>query len=414
MKPLLSLTVASLRHRRASFGLAVFSVAISVILLLGIDRTRRDFKNHFLHTVSHTDLIAAAPSGDIETLLGLVFHLGDDRTRIAYDDFLKVRQMPRVAWCVPIARGDSLHGFDVIGTDTGYFARYRYGDNRPLRFAAGKPFVRFYDAVLGSDVADALHLHVGDTLIIAHGHGAHAHAHARRPFRVSGILAPTLTPNDRSVFVRLDALEAIHVEWRSGRFVDMHLSADELRHLHVKPTHLSGMLIGLRHRSDVLAVKDAIDRDPQMKLRAVIPAAALAKLWRLLDTFERVLYAVSAAVFLAALLGLTAVLLGTLEQRRREMAVLRTLGARPVHIFTLLMLEAAGTVTLGIAAGVFLLELLTFAADTAGAGLPLSYAITPHQLGLLALLLFSALFAGTVPAFGAYRRSLKDGMAAHV
>lgn len=404
------LTFQALRNRRTGFWLAVFSVAVSVVLLVGIDRLRKDVRAHFLQTVSRTDLIVAAPGGDIGILLGVIFHEGDDRTRIRWSDYEKVSRMPEVAWSVPVALGDSLHGFDVVGTDPGYFTHYRYAGGRSLSFAEGGNFKQFYDAVVGSEAAKRLHLRAGDTIVLSHGHGEHAHRHANRPFHVAGILAPSLTPADRTVFVRLDALEAIHVEWRSGRYVDMHLSAEDLEKLHVTPEHLSGMLLGLKNRADVLAVERKINDSPDLKLRAVIPAKALAELWRLLSQVETVLFFIAGAVFFAALLGIVSTLLATLGERRREMAVLRALGAGPSQVFLLFALEALITVAAGIVLGVVLLELLLFGVSQAGMAVPVSYGIDGGEAALLALLLVAALAAGSVPAFGAYRHSLKDGM----
>ncbi len=411
MRELWLLTYKTVRNRRIGFFLSIVSIAISVVLLLGVDMLRKDIKAHFLHTVSDTDLIVAAPNGAVEILLELVFHLGDEGSRIAWEDFQKLSAWPQIAWSVPIALGDEHRGFSVVGTDNGYFTHYKYGGKQSLTFSSGQGFEGFYDVVVGADVARKLHYKIGDAILLSHGHGHGAHRHANRPFKISGILSATMTPNDDTVFVALKALEAIHIEWQSGRFIDMHLSSEDLEKMNTVPKHLSGILLGLKNHSEILGVQNAIDQMKDASLKAVIPAKALAKLWMVMGKMENVLLFISAMVFIAAVFGMVATMLSTLNERRREIAILRTLGARPHHIFILFVMESLATVTLGIAAGLIVLELGLFGAELFFSGsMALSKLPDGTEWMMLLFMLFGALLASFIPAYQAYKQSLKDGL----
>jgi hypothetical protein len=103
-----------------------------------------------------------------------------------------------------------------MGTTSAFFDRYRYRGDRALEFAAGHGLEDLYDAVIGADVAGTLGYSVGDPIVVAHGLASFTE-HEDQPFRVAGIVAKTRTPVDRTVIVSVEAIEAIHVDWRRGR-----------------------------------------------------------------------------------------------------------------------------------------------------------------------------------------------------
>ena len=216
--PIPHLAFKSLLNRRLTAGLTVLAVALSVTLFLGVEKIRLGARSSFDNTISSTDLIVGARSGSINLLLYSVFRVGDATNNISWRSVQELRQHPDIAWTVPLSLGDSMKGFRVLGTNNAYFDHYKYGRKQALSFAHGAPFGDLFDAVLGAEVARSLSLQVGDPLIIAHGLGRTSFAqHDNLPFKVSGILAPTGTPLDRTVHVSLAGLEAVHRGWESGR-----------------------------------------------------------------------------------------------------------------------------------------------------------------------------------------------------
>lgn len=411
MKTLWTLTFKSIFNRKVAVTLSIISIAISVVLLLGIDRATKAGKEHFLNTINDTDLIAAAPNGSLDILLTLIFHMGDPLKEVEYSTFKEVQKLPEVKWAVPVSVGDSFQGFDAVSTNNDYFKYYRYSTSKKLEFAQGGEFKGFYDVVAGSNVAKKLHLKIGETVFLSHSSGAHAHLHKNRPFRICGILKPTSTPSDESVFFRLKADEAIHIEWQSGHYVDMHISSEELAHMNIQPKHISGMLIGLKERMDVLSVSDKIEHLKDANLKAVIPAKALAKLYRLLKNMQDILTLISAVVFLAAIFGMVATMLATLNDRRREIAILRSLGASVKSIFLLFSFEAFIIVSGGIILGNVILTLLIFINNVyVNQILQIAYLPDTYESIMLLVMIVAAVFVSVIPAVKSYKNSLQDGL----
>ncbi|MEO1720481.1 MAG: ABC transporter permease, partial [Pseudomonadota bacterium] len=204
----LRLAIQSLMNRWLTALLTVLAIALSVMLLLSVEKVRTGAKASFANTVSNTDLIIGARSGGIQLLLYSVFRIGNATNNMSWRSYQRIAARPEVAWTVPLSLGDTHRGFRVLGTTRDYFARYKYRQNTSLRFSEGARFDDLFDAVIGADVAEALGYKIDDKIVIAHGLGRLAtYKHDDLPFRISGILAKTGTPVDRTVHVSLRAIE---------------------------------------------------------------------------------------------------------------------------------------------------------------------------------------------------------------
>ncbi|MCB1917429.1 MAG: ABC transporter permease [Rhodocyclaceae bacterium] len=406
----------SLANRRLSAGLALLSIALAVTLLLGVERLRNDARSGFANTLSGTDLVVGARSGPVQLLLYSVFRMGDATNDIRWQSLETIAAQPLVKWVIPLSLGDSYRGYRVLGTDLRYFEHYRYGDRQPLAFADGKAFGEVFEAVLGAEVADALGHRIGDRIALSHGTGrASLNGHADKPFTVVGILARTGTPVDRTVHVRLQAIEAIHLDWTGGAPIPgLGLSAEETRKFDLSPKRVTAALVGLKSRAGVFRVQRFINEFRDEPLLAILPGATLQQLWGLFGIAERALLAISGLVVAVGLAGLVAVLVASLGERRRELAILRSLGAGPRQIFLLLASESLVLAIAGSALGVAMLYALVAALGPwlgARYGLTLGlYGLQPREWLLLAAVLAAALASSTVPALRAYRMSVADGM----
>ena len=404
-----SLTFRSILNRKTAFLLSVFSVAISVVLLLGIDRVIKGGKNHFLNTINGTDLIVAAPNGSLDILLNLVFHIGDGLKEIDYSSYEDISKLDEVAWSVPLALGDSFKEYDIVATNNDYFRYYKYGSGKSLEFYKGTDFRDFFDLIIGYNVAKKYNLRYADTVYVSHSSASSSEheEHANRPFRISGILKYSGTPNDDLVFMNLKTDEAIHVEWQSGHFVDMGISNEKLSQLYLKPKHLSGMMVGLKNSMQTLEMQQRIDNYKWAHLKAVIPAEAMSKLYRILVSFQDILMFISGVVFVAAMLTMLSSMFSTLNERRREIAILRSLGASANIIFGLFTTESFIIVTSGIVLGnIILIGSIIYLKAT------LSISIFPnlYELSLLGMMIIAALIASVIPALWSYKHSLQDGL----
>ena len=148
---ILRLALRSVLNRRVTAGLTLLAVALSIAMLLGVEKMRREAREAFANTISGTDLIVGARSGAIQLLLYTVFRIGNATSNISWESYRRVAEFPRVRWTVPVMLGDSHRGFRVMGTTRGYFEHYRYARRESLAFASGGPFGDVFDAVLGAE-----------------------------------------------------------------------------------------------------------------------------------------------------------------------------------------------------------------------------------------------------------------------
>ncbi|HHK8430049.1 TPA: ABC transporter permease [Vibrio parahaemolyticus] len=415
MSAVIKLAWKSLMNRKATAVLTIMTVAISVILLLGVERIRTQAKDSFANTISGTDLIVGGRSGQVNLLLYSVFRIGNATNNIDWKSYQEFSQHRAVDWAIPISLGDSHKGFRVMGTNHSYFEHYKYGSKQPLTFSKGKEFNGLFETVLGSDVAKQLGYQIGSEIIIAHGISDVGFSrHDKLPFKVVGILAPTGTPVDKTVHVSLEAIEAIHVGWESGARLGPTPDAKVLQERDFQPKQITAMLVGLKSRIQTFALQRQINNYPKEPLSAIMPGVALHELWGMMSVAEQALMAVSGFVVIAGLLGMLSSLLTSLQERRREMAILRAMGARPRHVFSLLISEASLLTAAGIVTGVLglyaILALLQpLIQQHYGINLTLS-TLFAYEWMLLSFVQCAGIVIGFIPAFRAYRQSLSDGM----
>ena len=413
--PIIRLAFLSLINRRFTAILTIATLALSTCLLLGVERLRTEARSGFTNTIAGTDLIVGARTSGVSLLLYSVFRIGNPTNNVSWRSYEAMAHDPRVAWTIPLSLGDSHRGFAVLGTTPEYFTRYRYARDHGLTFTEGGPFVDLYDAVLGAEVAQALGYRLDQSVVVAHGAGPVAlMEHGDKPFRVVGILERTGTPVDRTVHLSLEAIEAIHVDWQSGMPSREHVSAEQARAISLKPKAITAFLVGLHARVHTFQVQRKVNEYREEPLTAVIPGVALQELWDTIGVAEQALLAMSALVILAGLMGMQTALLAGLNERRREMAILRAVGAGPRHIFALFMGEAAVLTTLGALTGLALLyALLALAQPFIESQLGLLIPLAPPTLreaALLGAILIAGLLSGAVPSYRAYRYSVADGM----
>jgi len=410
------LALQSLLSRRFTVLLTVASIALSVALLIGVERIRTEARASFADTLSGTDLLVGARSGPIQLMLYAVFRIGNATNNMSWESYQAIAAHPRVSWTVPLSLGDSHRGFRVLGTTAGYFEHYRYGRDQALVVAEGERFSDLYDAVLGAEVAAQLEYRIGDSLVIAHGAGDVSFArHDDQPFRVAGILAPTGTPVDRTVHVSLEAIEAIHLGWEGGSpMPGFEIDPERAREMDLEPGAITAALIGLDSRIATFAVQRYVNEYPHEPLLAVVPGIALSELWSVIGVAENALLIVSGFVVLVGFIGLLTALLIGLEGRRREMAILRSLGARPGHVFGLIIGEAFAVTFAGVVLGIALLVAMLWVGQPLIAselGLRLGFGLPAlREWLLLGGVLAAGLLIGLVPGWRAYRRSLSDGL----
>ena len=411
----LIIALKSAWSRKTSLSLALFSIALSIFLLLSVDMLRKQAKNSFINSISQTDLIVGAKSSPTHILLYSLFQIGRPTNNLSYQSFQEIRQFKEVSWAVPISLGDSHRGYKIIATTADFFRHYKYAQKQPLQLQKGRYFGDLFDVVIGSEVAKNLNYSLKSPLIVNHGLQETSHSqHTEYPFKVSGILEPTATPLDAKIFISLEAWEAIHLNWQAGTKLPIALSPLQLEKMQLTPTSISAFFIGLENRMQVFRLQQRINNFAAEPLEAVLPGVALASLWQTLGQFENLLLGISLVVLVSGLLGVFTTLLSTLNHRRQEIAVLRSLGANSRHILALFAFESFLVSFLGCVLGVIFVYLALgllgpFVAANYAVSLSLVF-LDSFQLGILALALGVCLLLSLVPGYLAYRKSLQDGL----
>tara|TARA_B110000902_G_scaffold260010_1_gene332226 strand:- start:213 stop:1463 length:1251 start_codon:yes stop_codon:yes gene_type:complete len=411
---ILRLAFASLIARALTVGMTILAIALSVALFLGVEKIRTGAKASFADTISGTDLIVGARSGSVQLLLYSVFRIGNATNNLTWESYQDIANRREVEWIVPISLGDSHRQFRVMGTTPEFFERYKYRSGQSLAVRDGVIMDDLYDTVIGADVAATLGYDVGDPIVVAHGLASFSE-HKDQPFRVSGILEKTGTPVDRTVIVGLRAIEAIHVDWQGGGQIQgQSTPADAVRQMELEPKAVTAALVGVKGRLQVFGLQRSINEYPEEPLLAILPGVALQELWQIVGIAETALIGVSAMVVITAMIGMMATIFSSLNERRREMAIFRAMGARPRVVLGLLVLEAVLMASLGAIFGLAFLYVGLFIGqpliDSAfGLWLPIEPP-TLREAWVLLCVIAAGAIVSMVPALRAYRMSLADGM----
>ncbi|MBX2848668.1 MAG: ABC transporter permease [Acidiferrobacterales bacterium] len=405
------LATKSLLNRKGSVLLTILAMTVSVFVLLGVEHIRHQAKESFANTVSGVDLIVGARSGSLNLLLYSVFRVGSPTNNVTWESYKDISSHSQVAWSVPISLGDSHKGYRVMGTTQDYFQYFSYGNKHKLSFDQGMKFESTFDVVLGAEVANQLGYSLGQEIVLSHGTAATSFSlHDDRPFTIVGVLEPTGTPVDQTLHVSLEGIEAIHIDWNRGvRIPGSGITIKQLEQADLTPDSVTAFLLGLKSRIATFAVQRQINEYRNEPLLAILPGVALSELWQMMKMLENTLRLISVLVLIAALLGLSAMLLASIRERIQEIQLLRVIGASPKFLFLLIELEALIITLLSTLFGALLLYMcLLFTENFLAADFGLyieTNIFTPNTLMLLLFIVIATLVAVAIPSLSAYRNA---------
>ena len=400
----LRIALLSALARKSGLLIMVLSTAISVAILLGVFKIRDDTKTSFSNAISGVDLVVGAKGSPTELILYSVFHIGRATNTIAASYEKTLLGIKPVAWAVPVQLGDSFRGYPVVGTSVEFFTRIK-AQGRHLELSEGKALTdpTLFEVVLGHNVTMNTKLKLGEQIAITHGSGTGPKQdHSNSPFRIVGVLKPNGTPIDNAVFISTNAFDALH-DIEEGGIQFAKLNPD---------SQVSAFYVGLKDRGSVFSARRQIDALPNAGLMGVMPGVALDDLWSTMEVAENALLIISLGVLITTILGITATLLVSLENRRRELAIFRAIGAKPYQLLRLVLFEALFISIIGIALGWLLLQMvILFSADyfrtswgvVTTIGLP-----SANDLLSLLLLVIVVVLCACIPAIKAYRMVLNE------
>ena len=389
--------------------LTVTGIVLGTALIVTVLTLQRESETGFLRESGQFDLVVGAKGSPLQLVLSSIYHLDVPTGNIPYSRFETLTRDSRIAKAIPLGLGDNYHGYRIVGTDSTLFSLSDRRDPQRQLFhlAQGAFFQNDFEAVLGAQVARQTGLKLGDPFVGTHGLAVTpgSSEHRQFPYKVVGILAPSGGSSDQAIYVSLPSVWRIH-EQEADTHRQMAGVAEaapaSTQDLEVTATLLRLKAVGLR-----LMMSQEIQK--QTEAMAAIPVNEMLRLYQqVLQPMQRVLLAVAGLVVIVSALSITATLYQAAERRRRDLAVLRALGAHPREIFALVVLEALLVTLLGLAIGWLLghggLALASpYVRDSLGIAIGpwTTDRVEAISLGLVAA---GGLLAGILPAVQAYRR----------
>lgn len=401
----------SMTARLFSTVTTVVTVAVAVALMLVLLSMRHAGERAFERGSGNMHLLVSRDSDPLGAVLNGVFYAGAPRRPIEWAKHRQIAERFPLAFAVPVQLGDSYKGFPVLATNTEFFTQFQPEAGQPWALASGRVFQSPFEVVVGAAAAREGGLRTGDTLYLTHGasnsregDNAGAHVHFDFPYTIVGVLAPTGTPHDRALFTDLESTWIIHAHDRRRRAdpsVQRTTSADLLD----EDRLITGIYLQAAAPAVLPQVFSQLRADPSITVAS--PRQEISKLFAIVSNVDQILLAMAAAVMVSSGIAIMLALYNSMEQRRRQIAVLRVLGASRMRIFGLVVTESAILGLLGGAAGVALAwagAQAVAAVMRARLGLVIDPALEPRStLAVLLATVALAALAGLVPAIMGYR-----------
>jgi putative ABC transport system permease protein len=394
------IVVKSLRHHALSTAVTALSIALAGGLLMSVWSVKDQSQATFTGVNAGFDGVLGARGSKLQLVLNAIFHLEASPGNLPWSDFLDIQKNPNVELAVPLAVGDNYRGYRLVGTILELFQSAEYAPGKHFTVAPGgrifDPTLR--EAVVGSFAARKLQLKPGDTFHPFHGLIFDEKNQHSETYLVVGVLEPSNTPADRVLWIPLAGLQRM-----SG-------------HDPKAATDVSAVLVKLKGGSAMAGFQmDMMYNKQGNRLTFAWPIGrVMAELFDKIGWFDRVLGLVSYLVAIVATASILAGIYNSMNERRREIAILRALGAHRTTILSAILLEAASISALGMLAGFIFYAVIVSAvaavmrAQTGVVLEPLKF--NPVMLWAPALLIALGALAGLVPALKAYQTDVAENL----
>lgn len=397
-----TITLAYLRARPLATALNVLLLGLGVATITVLLLATRQFEDRMMRDAQGIDLVVGAKGSPLQIILSSIYQLDVPTGNIPHAAVAALAKHRAVKQVIPLALGDSYRGFRIVGTTQEYLELYRAG------VATGASFAKPLDAVLGAEVAAATGLAIGATFPGSHGLAAGGDDHDGQPYRVVGILARTGSVIDRVIVTGVESVWAVHSAHHGPGE-----AAHEAEPLRDEDKEYTALLVRYASPLGAAIVPRYVNAGSQ--LQAASPAYETARLFSIVGIGVDVLRAFALVLILAAGLSVFIGLYNALEERRYDLAVMRTLGASRARVMSLLLSEgvllALAGGLLGIAAGHMATEVLGRALAAAGRGTMSGWIFLEEEAWLLAFALITGFVAAALPAWRAWRADIAATLA---
>lgn len=423
----LAIVRRSLRTRLFSTCITAITVGVAVALMLVLFSMRDAGRQAFARGSGNVHLIVSRDASPMVAVLNGIYYANPPARPIEWAKYQQIASSMPFAFAIPTQQGDSYRGFPVLATSTEFFSDFDPNLNEPWQFASGRAFDKPFEVVVGATAARETGLRVGSEIFLTHGiaqsrqlgqaEAITPHVHKEFAYTVVGVLEPTGSAHDRALFTDLTSTWIIHAHDRR-KLTDPAVRTTTADDLLETDRLITGIYLRIASRpgrdaSALLpAAFDALRRDPTITVAQ--PVQQIDALFRIVSNIDVIFLAMAGVVMVSSAISIMLALYNSMDQRRRQIAVLRVLGCSRPRIFSLLVTEATIIGVLGAALGLALaIAGAFFAAGTlkAAIGLVITpvFALEVTLAVLTGAILLSAL-AGVVPAIKAYRSSVSENL----
>lgn len=432
----LAIVRRSLTSRPFSTVTTVLMVAIAVALMLVLLSMRHAAERAFSSGPGNMHLLVSRDNSPLTSVLNNIFHAGAPPRPILMSEHERIADSFPLDYAIPLQMGDSYRGLPVVATTEEFFTRFEPAIGRPWKVAQGRIFEREYEVVVGADAARRTGLRPGSQIFLTHGTGRAAalaessgqteravggtlaaHVHKEFVFTVVGILEPSGGPHDRALFVNLDSSWVLHahdrrLEQNPGAPLTTAADITDADRL------ITGMYLRVLTRpgseisSAIAPVFARLRADPTLVVAQ--PGSEIQKLFVIVGNIDRIFLAMAVVVMVSSAISIMVALYNSMEQRRRQVAVLRVLGCSRARLFGLIVTESAMIGLLGAAAGIVLAFIggrLASEAIERRLELVIQPALGPETvLVVVVATVVLASLAGIAPAMVAYRTAVAKNL----
>lgn len=377
-----------------ALGLAIFTVLILV---------QDQFENKMTRDAQGIDLVIGAKGSPLQLILSSIYHIDFPTGNIDLKEAARVSRNRLIKNTIPLGLGDNFEGFRIVGTNHDYLELYH------VNFQDGKPWEKPFDVVLGHEVAKKLRLNTGDSFFGAHGIGSSSHYHEEHEYRISGVLAGQDNVLDRLILTSMESVWYTHDEAIEDDLLAKSVASSGFPKTE-EEREITAVLV--QYRNPMAAVQLPRFINSRSSLQAASPAFEITRLFELLGVGISLVQGLAFIIISIAGLGIFIALYNSLNERKYDLAVMRTLGASKGQVFFHIVLEGVILTFLGALSGIlighfFLLILVMTNEQGAVSGLTAQVFLV-EELWIIAYAIIVGIFASLIPAWRAYQTNIAE------
>lgn len=414
MNQLLLIVRRSLRQHALSTIVTAFAIALASGLVMGVFAIQKQTYQAFTGGDVGFDAVLGARGSQLQLVLNTIFHLETSPGNIPFSLYREIAKNPQVELAIPYAVGDNYQGFRIVGTSDEIFTKFEYRKGQKFEVEAGGNFFnpKAKEAVIGSFAAKQTGLKVGDIFQPYHGLIFDENAKHNDDYKVVGILKTTNSPSDRVIWIPLDGIYRMkgHVLRGTGE----NFKAMEGEEIPDEAKEVSAVMLKVKSLQAGISLEQTINKQGKVATLAFPIGRTMAELFDKIGWINRVLELVAYLVVIVAAFSILASIYNSINERRREFAILRALGAKRTTVFSVIILESAIIAFIGA-----MLGYLVYLAILWGTAL-----IVRNQTGVILnifqfdwiliwtpiLMTLIGAISGLIPAFKAYRTDVAENL----